>query len=269
MEHNKKYMDTSKLFKNQVTELETLSNKPTVFWYVSAGDEFRGPVFLTQHHIDHLSRYNGREFIKPDLFVYNCLGEEVKDLRKKLSQGRVDLSVDDITKIEGVNYQSLSIRDDLGFHIDQEYINLAPDSGSEAFYFELIITGEEYTETQRVLYFEHENIDFFNKIILKNYFNVKYLCATTEGIYGGRCMISIAQHIYKDTQPLFFTDIGFKPNYFIGAGGTTTGAFESGTKNSEIVSVTKDYGDYIWKKSNKDPKESWKDAIIYKLDYIN
>jgi hypothetical protein len=74
------------LFVNRVAELDELPVKPKVFWYVSAGD-FRGPVFDTISYRSW-SKASWKRFGKPDLFVYNCLGPEVQDLRIKLSSGR-------------------------------------------------------------------------------------------------------------------------------------------------------------------------------------
>jgi hypothetical protein len=67
-------MDSLQLFKNRIPELEILPTRPKALWYVSAGVDFRAPVFLTQHHIDLEFKHHRREFIKPEIFVFNAMG---------------------------------------------------------------------------------------------------------------------------------------------------------------------------------------------------
>lgn len=52
-------MKSGRIFKQRVEELERLSDNPTIFWYVSAGDDFRGPNFLTDFHIDFVKKHQG------------------------------------------------------------------------------------------------------------------------------------------------------------------------------------------------------------------
>jgi hypothetical protein len=62
--------------------LNTLPIIQKSFWYLSAGDDFRGPVFFSQHHLEQGGRHHGKIFSKPDVFMYNCLGNEIKELRR-------------------------------------------------------------------------------------------------------------------------------------------------------------------------------------------
>ena len=261
-------MNTLKLFHEKIPELEFLPEKPKVFWYVSAGKEdFRGPVFLTQHHIDHELKHHGKEFIKPDLFVFNCLGDDVQDLRNKLSYGEVELRNDGLTKIKGVNYKELSLKDGISFYINPDYIEINHainyKTGKPAFYFELEISGRKYFEIQKILYFEAENIDFFNKIILNDFFYTLFLCAIREGCGYGGCKKSIIEYIYQGSQPLFFTNKGFKPKYNILFNDFTKEIFEQAVNDSQILTVDRSYSNYILE--SQDRLEN--DSTIFKINY--
>jgi hypothetical protein len=179
-------MKTTNLFTQPIPELETLPVKPSVFWYVSSGSDFRGPMFLTHHHIAHEAKHHGKHFVKPDLFVYSCLGQEVAELREKLRQGSPVLFTDEITTLTGKNYREFGINSNIKLEVSPDFIEMGmahfPKPENAAFYFEIEVKGRDYTETQKVLYVEHDNIDFFRKVILKSYFEVVYLCATREGI---------------------------------------------------------------------------------------
>jgi len=232
-------MDTQKLFTERITELENLSNCPSIFWYVSAGKDFRGPNFLTEHNINRLSKHHGKNFIKPELFVYNCLGNYVEDLKNELSNGDgVVLFSDDITTIKGSNFRVLSTVGSINLEPDLKNNRISctpPIKGEEAFYFELTITGSDYSETQKILYFEAENIDFFHKIILKNIFNVIYLCATQTG-----SVKTIIEHIYYDEYPDFFISQGFRPVFNI-ISLRDQDKFDEKTEKSNLINVQKNY----------------------------
>lgn len=259
-------MESQKLFVKRVAKLEELPEKPKVFWYVSAGDDFRGPVFLTQYHIDHEARHHGRDLEKPDLFVYNCLGQEVEDLKSKLSRGRtVELFNDGGTRIVANNYQVLDLNEDVNFQVNPDYIEVGHvlDSTKQktAFYFELDIINRNYTETQKILYFEAENIDFFKKIILSDFFETRYLCATREGMAYGNCKKSIIDYIYRDAQPSFYTVNGFRPKYNILFDDFTNDVFQNAIVDSLALKAKHKYGDYIRDKNGDQL------SIVHKLDY--
>lgn len=271
-------MDTQKLFVEKSAKLEELSIKPKIFWYVSAGADFRGPVFLTQYHIDHEKKHHGRELQKPDLFVYNCLGPEVQKLKNQLSMHRSVVLFDDRgTRIEGKNYEILKLNNNINFQVNPAYIiedhieNTT--THKEAFYFELEISFNNiYTETQKILYFESENIDFFDKMILSDYFETLYLCATREGLGFGNCRKSIIEYIYGDSHPSFYSDRYFKPKYNILFTDFTLGKFKEAIVDSEILTATENYVNYI--QENQDDFFSTNkyydkpDSIVYKIDYL-
>lgn len=259
-------MDSLQLFTQSIPELEYLPTKPRIYWYPSAGIDFRGPVAFTKYRIQHQKIHHGRDYLKPDLYIFNCLGPEVTDLIRRLEQGvEVELFNDCITKIVAKNYQLLVVRDDISFEINPEFIdveilNLDEYQTNIAFYFELEVSSESYCETQKILYFKAENIDFFEKIILTNIFETSYLCNTREGLSWGGCNKSIIEHIYKDNYPHFFTTQGFKPKFNILSTNFTKELFETAVEG--LISIVPYYGNYI-----SESEEFRNDSMIYKLSY--
>lgn len=261
-------MNSLQLFTHRIPELENLPLKPKIFFYPSAGFDFRGCVAFTNYRIQHESKNHGRGFNKPELFVYTCIGNEVLELKAKLAQGEVELMNDQYTTIVARNYKTLELRSDIIFEINRNYIdcenlNLGNYQTNTAFYFELLISGENYSETQKILYFEAENIDFFNKIILSNIFKTNYLCTTREGIGWGGCKKSVIDYIYKDNYPLFFTTFGFKPEINILFNDFTKDLFDSAVLASEILDVNPYYGNYI-----SESQRFINDSVIYKINYL-
>lgn len=258
-------MDSLKLFTERLPALETLPETPKTYWYVSAGDDFRGPVAFTQYHINHELVHHGRDFVKPDLFIYNSVGKEVLELKEKLTKGEVELRSDHSTRLVARNCKSLKLRDEVIFEINENYINsenlnLNDYEMDRAFYFELEVSGHNYCEIQRILYFQAENIDFFHKIILKNIFNIQYLCSTREGLSWGACKKSIVDYIYQDHYPNFFTNVGFKPSFNILSKNFTNKLFEDAVDGS--ISVEPNYGKFI-----SESEKYVDDSVIYKISY--
>jgi hypothetical protein len=270
-------MDAGKIFVEDCTKLAELPSKPKIFWYVSAGHDFRGPVFLTQNHIDFEEKHYGKKLQKPDLFVYNCMGQEVQELKDKLSEGgRVELFNDLGTKIVGDNFEILKLNNSINFQVDPLFIDVENvqkySSHREAFYFELEIINRNYREKQKVLYFEAENIDFFDKIILADFFETLYLCATKEGCGFGNCKKSIIDFIYNDSTSLFYSDFGFKPTYNILYTDFTHKIFQKSIAESKILTAKEDYVNYIQENQEYldlvDQPFPNRDSIVYSLDYL-
>jgi hypothetical protein len=76
-----------KLFVNRVAELETISKAKNIFGMSVPVMIFVAPFFDTISYRSW-SKASWKRLGKPDLFVYNCLGPEVQDLKIKLSSGR-------------------------------------------------------------------------------------------------------------------------------------------------------------------------------------
>lgn len=262
-------MDSKRIFTQLVPELETLPTTPNIFWYVSAGDDFRGLSFLSSYNIDHQMEHHKKELKRPDLFVFNCLGPETDDLVEKLkTQTNPIIFSDQITTIKASNFKELILLNEIQsqLYIDPKYILIAEEyrdrKSTPVYYFEIEVSGDDYTDNHKVLYFEHENIDFFQKIILNSFFKVQYLCATREGMGFGFCKKSIVDHIYKEGANNFYFDKGFRPDYLILFNDFTRDLFKKEIEDSVLISYSEGFCNYP-----SESPERWGDATVFKLEY--
>jgi len=267
-------MEIRKLFKDPPKEILELPINPKTLWYVSAGKDFRANYFFSNFNLSSELVNNNRKFCKPDLFVYNCLGNEVNELKKSGSTIIQDPGmIDEIDLFD--DYGSIIyLHKYIPLHLDYTVINygINPEyynvnncqpsdnlQNSKAFYLEVKLErSNTKNEIQRILYFEQENANFFKEVILRRFFNVVYLKAICEGIAGGCALQSIMQLIYVKGQPLFYTNEGLTPKHIIlEKGGTAYKIFQGVAENSIFFEAI-DYGRY-----------TSSDTIIYELKYMN
>jgi|GEM_PF-2380410 hypothetical protein len=252
--------------------LEKLPSNVDALWYCSAGVDFRSPVFFSNGYLSLVNKLKETNFVAPKLFVYNCLGREVTDLKAKLKSGElVELYSDGSTRIVGQNYCEYALKPDkVKFVINPNHIEyfVLPelDSNAQAFYFEVTVISSQFTETHPVLYFEMENINFFNQVVLGNYFNVKYFCATQEGIAFGGNKRSMVKYIYQDHGAKYFAEKGFKPQLVINSGGTAAEALTFVHKQSKIK-VQRNFVEYFTKREHQVGNPMFVDSDITKIEY--
>lgn len=199
---------------------------PNVYWYVSAGMDFRGPVYLTDYHINHLKRHHQYELKKPDLYVFNCLGDEIKELidnRDIIRNGAYTVYADGRTEILVTKYVALSIdREKVNYQINPQFVEKAHVSdpmkkkNHDAALLRLKIKSLSigFEEEVKVIYLQMENINCFHEFILKHKaVNVQYLCTIREGLAWGNCKRSMIKEIYNTNH--HYLPQGFNPEYVI------------------------------------------------------
>lgn len=265
-------MNTNNLFQHSVPALENLPAVPKILWYVSAGADFRALSFLSNYNRDHQLKHHGREFSRPDLYVFNGLGPDTDELYATLRNNAMHiLFEDDKTRILAYGFQELTLKDEIEqqLNISEEYIldakKYAQRPKTKVYLFNVTITTKkESSERHKVLYFEHENIDFFKNIILADFFEVTYLCATREGLGYGGCKKSIIQQIYKDAAPNFYIDRGFNPNTLILFNDFTKEVFIDAATKDAAFTYQEDYGYYPCENIKR-----WRDATVFRLTYEN
>lgn len=202
----------------------SLPLKPQTYWYVSAGTDFRGPVYLSDYNIDRQMKNHKRKLKKPDLYLFNCLGGEVKKLEEELKKSKDDLILfeDDFTIIKAIQYIPTKIdRDRINYHISSECIerNHVQDplryQENDAFLLTIKIKSlsDNFEEEAKIIYLQMENINCFEEVILQNSFIIQYLCATREGMAWGNCKQSIITKIYNSEN--HYENRGFDPDYVI------------------------------------------------------
>lgn len=255
-------MKIKNLFTESVPMLNGLPAIPKVLWYVSAGNDFRSLSFLSSRNREHQLRHHKRELPRPDLFVFNGMGRSTDDLYNILkTERRPVLFQDDSTRIVASHFQELKLKDEVerNLHVSPQNFLFASEyshrRSTRVYCFKVAVSGEGYSDTQKVLYFEHENIDFFNKIILADYFEVQYLCATREGSRK-----SIIDYIYNDGEPNYYLDKGFKPDFLILFGEGEL--FVEAVKGNPYFTYKKDFVWYPFELG-----ERWKDSSVCRLEY--
>ncbi|NOU60585.1 hypothetical protein [Marinifilum caeruleilacunae] len=205
---------------------ENLAEHPKTFWYVSAGTDFRGPVYLTDFHINHQLKYHREKLEKPELYLFNCLGSEVKQLERKLKRKNKTefiLFEDEFTRIKAIDYIPVKIdRERLNYSISDEFIvsdhvqDPLTYQENDAFLLNIEIESlsENFKETTKIIYLQMENINCLQNVILnEKAVDVQYLCATREGNGFGNCKRSIIKEIYEHED--HYQSQGFDPDYVI------------------------------------------------------
>jgi hypothetical protein len=106
----------------------------------------------------------------------------------------VELFNDGGTSIVAKNYKILDLNKDIDFDVNR-IILMVINGHTESKRLLRIRHYKQGIRDSKVLYFEAENIDFFNKIILSDFFETSYLCATREGMGVWNHKKSIIDHI--------------------------------------------------------------------------
>jgi hypothetical protein len=178
---------------------------PQILYYPSAGIDFRSLVYFTNHHLNNLKEQMGIEQKKPNLFLFSCIGKDVRKLRKSFfTEAKPILFKDKWTTIIGREFKEIDFIPGLEDRIiNPKFVNISPEDRCPAiepvaFSFEAEVKGDGYSEIQNVVYIEHENIDTFEKFIIHQKIEVLYLCALREGKGFGSCGKSIIEWVYQD-----------------------------------------------------------------------
>ena len=203
---------------------------PKVFWYASAGRDFRPLVYVHPAFQRALAQKMQESFFSlpvPDLFVYSCLMPK----GVKFTKGEV-LYQDKKTRIRCILTQPLPLnRQRVRYQIDRKKAHFGRDprrskrAEAQLMLVEvksLIGMGEALYP---VLYLEMENCNCFDEILSKSAFDVQYLCFTREGLAMGGCAKSVSTHIFEEARIDRARDRGFNPQYVVTWGGVSEQIF--------------------------------------------
>jgi hypothetical protein len=201
--------------------------RPKTFWYVSAGGDFRPLVFLSDAYRQH--RLAGLP-PRPDLFVYSCLGA---DGLHSLKTG-MTVFKDKRTEITILSLQPLRIdRQKTAYRIDSAFVHGAEDPLLDHDYDSAILEVKikslslGTSDNFPLLYLAMENLNCFDEVISKGWFDVTYLCTTREGLGFGGCGKSAIRHIYTEGR---IKGTGFNPRFLITWGDYTDTLFRNSAK---------------------------------------
>ena len=185
-------------------------------------------VFLSDAYRQH--RLTGLSIQRPDLFVYSCLGA---DGLHSLKAG-MTLYKDKRTEITILLLQPLRIdRRKTAYRIDSAFVHFAEDPlkdhDNDAALMEVEVKSLTLNTSDRfpVLYMAMENLNCFEEVMSKGWFDVQFLCTTREGLGFGNCGTSLIQHLYTEGRNLTHR---FHPRFVITWGDYTDSLFRNGAK---------------------------------------
>lgn len=172
---------------------------PKTFWYVSAGCDFRPLVFLSDAYRQH--RLAQHSIPRPDLFVFSCLGDDGLHILK----AGMTVYKDRRTEITILSLQPLRIdRGRVAYRINPDFVRgvhdplLVHDYDAALMEVEVKSLNLGTSDCFPVLYVAMENLNCFDDVMSKGFFDVDYLCATREGLGFGGCEKSILSHVYAE-----------------------------------------------------------------------
>ena len=202
--------------------------RPKTFFYVSAGRDFRPLVFLSDAYRQH--RLAEHSIPRPDLFVYSCLGS---DGLHGLKTG-MTVFKDKRTEIAILSLQPLRIdRKKTAYRIDSALIHGVEDPlldhDYDAALMEVEVKSLTLGTSDRfpLLYLAMENINCFDELMSKGWFDVQFLCTTREGLGFGNCGKSLIQHLYTEGRN---RTKNFHPRFLITWGDYTDTLFRNSAK---------------------------------------
>jgi len=186
---------------------------PKVCWYVSAGNDFRPLVFLSDAYREN--RLKEHPIPRPDLFIYSCLGN---DGLHSLKAG-MTVFQDKRTSIKILSLQPLRLdRGKVTYLINPDFVRGVNDplldSNYDAALMQVEVNSLTLGTSDRfpVLYLAMENINCFEELMSKGFFDVQFLSATREGLGFGGCGKSILRHVYTERRNL---TANFHPRFVI------------------------------------------------------
>lgn len=195
-------------------------NRPLVLWYASAGNDFRPLVYTTPSYQARLSARIGEplQLPEPNLFVYTCLDEKYEPWHEDA--------------ILHEDYGTLvKCRSATPVRVDRQLVPWANDRGWASFGSDPRLHGQPDghildveiqslrgmgTFRRKILYLRYENNHSWDALFGSGWrVNLKYVCATREGLGMGGCGKSVLEHIYEEGRIETAQRMGVEPQYVI------------------------------------------------------
>lgn len=229
---------------------KTLPKISRILWYPRAGEDFHPFNFLCKSNIERWQKKvnkakKGIILRKPDLFVYSCLGKELRNAAQNPNDP-ITVFQDEHSIIKLGERIHLKIdRNKVDYQIDDEKILHATDPFQGGFDHDcwvadvtVVSKTDNVREKSKLLYFMMENNNFLESLLLKfSPFKIEYLCAISEGCGKGGCKKSVVQTIFKDHAPQYVMEKGFKPTVALIFNDFTKDVFRNNLKKNGMKVV--------------------------------
>ena len=197
--------------------LNTIPDNPNILWYPSAGYDFRDLSELSAerasiHGIDVLS----------DIYLHNDLSRELSEVKI----GEIYNYDKTIILLTGLYELELRPSADVTYEINPEYSSYVDDQHQRPKIQLMEITRRHANEdltTGVVLYFNFENNNFLDQVILRHKIPISHIVKIREGVAAGGVRMSIAYVldllseletkylIYGDSVSSSITDLEYIP----------------------------------------------------------
>ena len=195
-------------------------NRPLVLWYASAGNDFRPLVYTTSAYQARLEEQIGEplNLPEPNLFVYTCLDENYEPWH------------DDEVRYEDYGTR-VTCRSSTPVFLDRQLVPWANDRRYAPFGSDPRLHGQPDghildveilslrgigTFRRNILYLRYENNHSWDALFGSGWrVDLKYVCATREGLGMGGCGKSVLQHIYEEGRIETARRMGVEPKYVI------------------------------------------------------
>ena len=195
-------------------------DRPLVLWYASAGNDFRPLIYTSPVYQTRLSERIGEplQLPEPNLFVYTCLDEEYEPWHED------EVRYEDYgTRVTCRSATPVCLdRQLVPWANDRRYALLGSDprlhGQSDGYILDVEILSLRGMDTfrRKILYLRYENNHIWNVLFGSGWrVNLKYVCATREGLGMGGCGKSVLQHIYEEGRIETAQRMGVEPQYVI------------------------------------------------------
>lgn len=157
--------------------ISSTGDNPKILWYPSAGSDYRdilelSPARASLHRISEL----------PDLFIHTDYNQD------RLCEGSDEIAYKDSrTEVKILNRYELNLIPEINYNIDPNYVVFpAPAPRTPTIYLlDILITSTILGEIKKsLIYFLFENINFLDKVILKNKIPISHIVKVRAG-WGG------------------------------------------------------------------------------------
>lgn len=194
-------------------------NRPLVLWYASAGRDFRPLVYTAPTYQERLSARIGEELQlpEPELFVYTCLETEYEPWPEGTvyEDYGVRVKCRRATKVR-LNRKLVPWENDRGYASFGKDPKLDGQPDGYILNMKVMSLRSMGTFHRNILYLRYENNHSWDALFGSGWgVDLKYVCATREGLGMGGCRMSVLQYIYKEGRIEAARRIGVEPQYVI------------------------------------------------------
>lgn len=157
---------------------EDLGNNFNIAWYPSAGTDFRDIFELSYNRFN--PRFSPDEDI--DLFFHTDYCPQYGNLEQPFALGKVDNSYDKLVNVTIEDIFELDFFDEVEYFVDENFRHFAASPVPKVFLLYVsVYSNNTFFRKKPVIYFIFENVNFLDKVLLKNKIQISHLLKVRGG----------------------------------------------------------------------------------------